>query len=159
MAHKDRKTHKFRGSRNCGFGTQKHRGAGSRGGRGMAGSKTHKWSYISKYIPGYLGGKGFKRPLKILRDVNTINVGELDKDLDQLVDKGMVELRNNKYSINLKEMGFDKLLGSGSVTKPMEIKVDKSSRLAVQKIEDAGGKVELLSTHQLSPPHQEETGK
>lgn len=148
MTHSDRKTRKMRGSRGCGFGTQKHRGAGSRGGRGMAGSKTHKWSFVSKYMPDHIGSRGFKRPLQITRDVNTINVGELNNGLNQLLEGGMAELKDKKYIINLKEMGYDKLLGSGNVTKPMEVTVDKSSESAVQKIEKAGGKVQLSSISQ-----------
>lgn len=144
MAHKDRKTQKARGSRSCGFGTQKHRGAGSRGGRGMAGSKKQKWSFVSKYMPEYFGRKGFKRPLKVVRDENTINVGKLNESIDQWIEKGIAELKNKKYIINLKEIGYDKLLGSGNVTKPMEIKVERSSKSAIKKVEDAGGRVEFL---------------
>lgn len=146
MAHKDRKTQKFRGSRTCGYGnTQKHRGAGSRGGRGMAGSKKHKWSFVSKYMPEHFGRVGFKRPLKVLRDENKINIGELNENLGKLVEKGIIELKNKKYIINLKQIGYEKLLGSGNVTNAMEITVEKSSKSAIEKVENAGGKVNLLT--------------
>ncbi len=138
MAHKDRKIVKQRGSRTCGYGnTQSHRGAGSRGGRGMAGSKKHKWSFVSKNFPGYFGRKGFKRPAKVVRKEKSINVGEIESRLlKEEVKKG------EKVELNLKELGYDKLLGKGKVFHPFKIVVDKYSSNALKKIEEAGGKIE-----------------
>jgi large subunit ribosomal protein L15 len=143
MAHKDRKTYKKRGTRSCGYGNaQKHRGAGSRGGRGMAGSKKQKWSYVSKYMPDYFGRKGFKRPQKVIDKTCTINVGMLDKILDRLVKDKKASLKNQTYEVNLTELGFDKLLGSGKATHKIAITVAKFSQNAQKKIEAAGGKIE-----------------
>ncbi|MBN2250921.1 MAG: 50S ribosomal protein L15 [Candidatus Altiarchaeota archaeon] len=143
MAQKDRKIHTNRGTRNCGYGnTQKHRGSGSRGGRGMGGSNKQKWSYVSKYMPGHFGRAGFKRPQKMLSEEIAINVGDLDMRLEELVETGAAQLRENKYLIDLTSMGYDKLLGSGKATRPMEIKVDKASKSAAEKVEKAGGRVE-----------------
>jgi large subunit ribosomal protein L15 len=143
MAHRDRKIIKKRGSRTCGYGgSKKHRGAGSRGGRGMAGSKKHKWSYVSKYMPGYFGRKGFKRPSKVVREVKTLNVGDLEKNLARLVDEKRITLKGKKYHLNLRDMGYGKLLGSGRISHPMVITVDSCSKLALEKIEDAGGSIE-----------------
>ncbi len=144
MAQKDRKIQKSRGTRNCGWGnTQKHRGAGSRGGRGMAGSKKQKWSYVSKFMPDHFGRVGFKRPLKMIHEDSIINVGDIDASLERLVAKGMAQMKDNKYLVDLGEMGYDKLLGSGRVSHPIEIKVEKTSKSAVEKIEKAGGRVEI----------------
>ena len=141
MAQKDRKIQSKRGTRNCGYGnTQKHRGAGSRGGRGMAGSNKQKWSYVSKYMPDHFGRSGFKRPLKMLHDDKTINIA----DLNRMVNDGAIQSTDKKYIIDLTAMGYDKLLGSGKVTHPLEIKVAKSSKSAIEKIQTAGGKVEVL---------------
>jgi large subunit ribosomal protein L15 len=141
MAHKDRKIQSKRGTRSCGFGnTQKHRGAGSRGGRGMAGSNKQKWSYVSKYMPDHFGRSGFKRPLKMLHDDKTINVS----DINRMVGDGDITSTDKKYVIDLTAMGYDKLLGSGKVTYAMEIKVAKSSKSAIEKIQSAGGKVVVL---------------
>ena len=142
MAHRDRKTYKNRGTRTCGYGSaQKHRGAGSRGGRGMAGSKKHKWSFVSKYMPGYFGRRGFKRPFAE-KEKDSINIGYLDDNIEVLVKKGMANLKNKKYFIDLNELGYGKLLGSGNVTKPLFIKVDRCSMKASVKVKEAGGKVE-----------------
>lgn len=142
MAHGDRKITKKRGTRNCGWGnTQKHRGAGSRGGRGMAGSYKHKWSYVSKYMPDHFGRYGFKRPDKILHEDVTINVGDIEARIDSFVAEGKAQLKGNKYFIDLSALGIDKLLASGKITKPFEIKVERSSASAMEKVKKAGGSV------------------
>lgn len=145
MAHKDRKTRKMRGSRTHGYGNaQKHRGAGSRGGRGMAGSKKQKWMHISKNFPDYLGKKGFKRAKSLIVTDLTINLSKIELLLDSWVKDGKAKKEAKKYSVNLKELGYDKLLGSGKVVNALNITVDKCSEKARQKVEAASGKVLLL---------------
>ena len=144
MAHNARKTRKLRGSRTCGYGNaQKHRGAGSRGGRGMAGSKKQKWSYITKNMPNNLGYSGFKRPQCVQEDINTINVGFIETHLDQLVEEKKASLKDKKYTIDLGALGYDKLLGSGKLSNKLIIKVDSCSATAQKKVDAAGGKIEL----------------
>ena len=56
MIRKKKKVKKIRGSRTCGEGShKKRRGAGNKGGRGMAGGHKHKWTWIIKYMPDYFG--------------------------------------------------------------------------------------------------------
>ena len=137
MAHKNRRTQKFRGSRSHGYGcTKKHRGAGSHGGRGMGGGKKQKWTYVSKFMPGHFGGKGFKTHTKKVV-VKAINLETLAK----LLDEG--KIKTKEKTLDLTELGYDKLLGSGKLTKPLVIKVNSASKSAVEKIEKTGGKVEL----------------
>ena len=45
-------------------------------------------------------------------------------------------------SINLTEMGFDKLLGRGSIDRALSITVNEASAKAIQKVEAAGGSIE-----------------
>ena len=52
-----------------------------------------------------------------------------------LVEKGLLK--------NIESMGL-KVLGDGEVTRAMTVKANKFSKSAVQKIEAAGGKVEVL---------------
>lgn len=152
MAHKDRKTRRLRGSRTHGYGnTQKHRGAGSHGGVGMAGSKKQKWSFVSKYMPGYFGVRGFKRPACIVEKVNSINLRDIDENLDRFVSNDIVKFENNKYIINLTDMGYDKLLGSGRVTHPMVVTVKKCSKSAAEKVNGAGGIVECTELEEVNP--------
>ena len=46
-------------------------------------------------------------------------------------------------SINLTEMGFDKLLGRGRIDRPLQITVREASARAIEKVEAAGGSVEI----------------
>ncbi|VVB51301.1 50S ribosomal protein L15 [uncultured archaeon] len=146
MAQKDRKNQSKRGTRSCGYGnTQKHRGAGSRGGHGMAGSKKHKWMHVSKFMPGYFGGKGFKRHTNILFETEAINVGDLCRQIPLLVAAKHAEKTGDKIRINLTDLGYGKLLGSGAVTQKIEVTVNAASAKAVEKVEAAGGSVTVLS--------------
>jgi len=106
----------------------------------MAGSNKQKWSYITKYMPDHFGRDGFKRPAKMVHRDRTINIG----DIDRMVTDGYIQSVDKKYVIDLTAMGYDKLLGSGKTTHAVEIKVARSSKSAIEKIQGAGGKVELL---------------
>jgi large subunit ribosomal protein L15 len=134
------KTKKFRGSRTCGGGTGKNRrGAGNRGGRGRCGENAHHATLALKL--GYQRGhhKGFSRPLKTIRDVSIVNVGELDELASQLVDDGFAELNDNVYTINLSNLDIEKVLGSGKVSKKLAVIAQVFSVTARSKIEEAGG--------------------
>src|SRR3990172_6119552 len=79
VVRKRRKIRKMRGSATCGYGNgKKHRGGGSRGGRGKAGMMKHKKSWMLKYDPEHFGKKGFKVPVKAQNIVRTITLRDLD---------------------------------------------------------------------------------
>ena len=129
MTYKRSKSSRHRGSHTHGGGAmKKRRGAGSRGGRGNAGSgkrgDVKKPSYWKD--KNYFGKQGFSPINK--KVVNAINLSDLDK---------------YEGEVNLKEMGYHKLLGAGNLTKKLTIKVDYASKKAVEKVESAGGKVLL----------------
>lgn len=129
---KTRKIRKFRGKRNYGYGVhKKHRGGGSRGGRGKSGAHKHKWSYTVKYEPWRFGKRGFKRS-HITTKIKAINVGLLEK------------LAIDKKKINLTEFGYNKVLGSGKINVALEVTSEQFSKKAVEKIEAAGGKVVVV---------------
>jgi len=130
---------KFRGSRTCGGGTHKNRrGAGNRGGRGKAGGCKHH--FVRAILRGYSYGKhGFKRPAEISRDVFIVNVGELDELAPYLAEEGFAEVRDGAYHINLENLGIEKVLGSGRVTKRLVVTSEEFSASAREKIENAGG--------------------
>ncbi len=132
-------TKKFRGSRTCGGGTTKNRrGAGNRGGRGKAGGCKHH--FVRALQLGYSYGKhGFKRPAEVVRDVSIVNVGELDELAPYLVEEGLAEIKDGTYHINLENLGIEKVLGSGRVTKSLAITSEEFSATAREKIEGAGG--------------------
>ncbi len=140
MARADRKIRKKRGSRTCGKGShKKHRGAGSRGGKGMAGTHKHKMTWVIKHDPRHFGRYGFKLPPEVKSKVKTVNVGELE-DLAKAhgVKKG------KKIILDLASLGYDKVLGKGMVTKALVVKAQKFTEKALKKIESAGGKAESL---------------
>ncbi|MEJ2250669.1 MAG: uL15 family ribosomal protein [Candidatus Lokiarchaeota archaeon] len=151
-----KKTRKKRGSRTIGYGrVGQHRKTGQRAGRG----KTTQWKkskksyYLKQKELGFpdpdweMGKRGFKRPQDVIRrsKVNTINVKDLDLDIDNYLEKDFVEKSGKTYTINLEKMNIQKVLGRGNVTKKLNITVEKASKRAVEKIEEAGGKVTLIS--------------
>lgn len=124
-----------RGSRTHGGGSQKkRRGAGNRGGRGDAGRKKHE---SRKHPP--LGKHGFKRPEGVVEEVETLNVGDLDRRVEELVEEGVVEETGEGYRVDADDLGVDKVLGGGQVRNTLEVHAEDFSDSAVEKIEDAGG--------------------
>ena len=124
-----KKTKKMRGKKTFGYGSKKkHRGGGSRGGRGMAGSFGHKKLKILKENPEHFGKRGFKRKKK--KEVKAINLIEIEKIASKL----------GKNKINVSELGYNKVIGKGKLTQPLEIEAKVFSEKAKVKIEEAGGK-------------------
>ena len=126
---KTKKVVKQRGSRTHGYGShKKHRGAGSRGGRGMTGAKAHRFVKFLKEAPGHIGKYGFKSKTGI--DYVTINLCELS----------VLAEKSGKKEIILKELGYGKVLGKGSINKALIVHADAFSAKAREKLEAAGGK-------------------
>jgi len=122
------KSSRKRGSQTHGRGfMKKARGSGHRGGFGMAGTgkrADHKKSLITNMDEKYFGSGGGLKPKPYKFDV--VNVGELEK-----LAKGKKELNLEKY----------KILGKGSISTALKIKVGAASKTAIEKIEGAGGSV------------------
>ncbi|MFH1404369.1 MAG: uL15 family ribosomal protein [Candidatus Altiarchaeota archaeon] len=156
MAQRNRKTQKRRGSVTHGYGNrQKHRGAGSRGGVGMAGSKKHKWNRISKEMPGYFGRTGFTRHKSISKDANTINICFIQDHLGQFIEKGVASKKGDTYMVDLTKTKYDKLLGTGKVSAKLKVTVKSCSAKARDKITAAGGSVESLVPSTAGEPASE----
>jgi len=125
-----KRVNRFRGSRTHGCGShKKRRGAGSRGGRGMTGAKAHRFVKFLKEKPGHIGKYGFTSHTST--NLKSINLCELARLADKL----------GKKEINLKELGFDKLLGKGKFSNALTVHADFVSSKAREKIEAVGGKV------------------
>jgi len=130
MPHKLRKIRKFRGTRTQGYGRiGQHRDSGSKGNR-KVGRHKHLWSKVVTSDKNYFGKSGFTSPRSKNRVESTINLQKLD------------QLATGK-EINLTELGYTKLLGTGKVTKAITVQVAAASKSAQQKIEAAGGKLIL----------------
>lgn len=154
-----KKSRKMHANRTRGYGTiGAHRAKGVKGGTGLTTGKfKHKWTYYLKMraegFPGpdgdkwRIGSKGFKRPQKMLRiyAVNAINIKDVELNLDEWLEAGKIEKTGTKYIIDLNSLNYNKLLGSGKVTKPMEITVKKASKKAVEKLKAAKVKLTLTA--------------
>jgi large subunit ribosomal protein L15 len=134
MPHKLRKIRKFRGSRTVGYGRiGQHRDAGSKGNR-KVGRHKHLWSKIVTTQPDYFGKHGFTSPQSLHRKEKTINLHQLDQ---------LAQTPN----INLTELGYTKLLGTGKLTKPLTIQVKAYSKSAQEKVKQAGGEIVTSQTN------------
>ncbi|MFP3908319.1 MAG: uL15m family ribosomal protein [Halobacteriota archaeon] len=162
---------KYRGSSSCGGGfRKKRRGRGHRGGSGNAGWLKHKYISTIK-SGRQIGKYGFTRPeivkskyrslrnleltLKALRDEGKIdsdvysrlcsqpeiNVGDLEFLLEKLEDSEFVSKEGGKFTVDLTGLGYQKLLGKGTVSRAFNVKVDNATQKAVAKIEEAGGEL------------------
>jgi large subunit ribosomal protein L15 len=112
-----------------------HKGQNSRSGGGVR--------------PGFEGGqmplhrrlpkRGFTNIFK--KEYNILNV----EDLNRFEPNALLDAEAFKQAGLIKKMmdGI-KLLGSGEITRPVVVKIQKVSKTAKEKIEAAGGKVELI---------------
>ena len=146
MINKRKKFSRYRGSHTHGGGAKKkRRGAGHRGGRGMAGSGKRadqkKISILKLYGNEYFGKHGFNRPQKTIKIVKTININEIEKNLDSYLSKNLIKKENDYFLINLKNIGIDKLLGTGNIDNKYKI-IGKVSKKTKIKIEEKGGLIE-----------------
>jgi len=127
-----KKLGKLRGSRMHGRGIKKGRGAGNRGGRGMAGTGKRagqkKPSILLQYGNSYFGKHGFFSLKKSKKKEKTLNLQALSKF--------------PPGSVNLTELGYTKLLGAGRIEKACNITIRAYSKKAKEKIEAAGGRIQ-----------------
>ena len=131
---------------------RKRVGRGPGSGHGKTSCRGHKGQKAragAKIRPGFEGGqmpferripkRGFTNIFK--KEYELINISDLKKfesdtvlDINALKDAGLIS--GKKYGV--------KLLGDGEISHPLAIKVHKVSRKAREKVEAAGGKVELI---------------
>ena len=109
----------------------------------MAGGHKHKFMHMNKYYPDYFGRHGFKRPQSVVASNITINIRTLDENIEKYIADGVAKKSGKVISIDLGELGFDKLLGVGTTKKTLNITVSSASKSAIEKIEASGGKVTL----------------
>ncbi|HLC86127.1 MAG TPA: uL15 family ribosomal protein [Candidatus Nanoarchaeia archaeon] len=143
---KRKKNSRMRASSTHGWGSKKkHRGAGHRGGKGMAGSGKRadqkKPTILKLYGNDYYGKRGFHRPQKLIKKIRTINLKDLQKHIESYVKDKLAEKQGNTYVVDLSKLGYDKLLGGGHVNIKLKIKADQFSKNAIHKIEENGGEI------------------
>lgn len=139
MATRFRKSRRQRGSRFCGWGQiGQHRQSGSRGGIGGAGKHKHFWIRTVIEEPDHFGHDSTKstRQNRLNRWVNL-------RDVNDLASRFGTTNEHGKLVLDLRSIGYDKLLGGGTLLKPIVVRVAKVSATAKQKIELAGGDIAL----------------
>ena len=73
--------------------------------------------------------------------MHTINVGELAEQVDQLPTERKAVKRRDGIHIDLEEIGYHKLLGSGQISRPLIIRTVSHSGIALARIENAKGRI------------------
>jgi large subunit ribosomal protein L15 len=114
--------------------------------RGHKGQKSRSGGGVSR---GFEGGqmplqrrlpkRGFTNLFK--KEYSVINIKDLQRfapdstlDREAFIQAGLIKKNKNRI----------KILATGEITIPLHLKVDKVSEIAKQKIESAGGKIELI---------------
>ena len=140
-----KKITKMRGRRAAGYGfSAGHRASGQRGGKGMAGSKKHHYIKVMQENPRYFGKWGFKRPQKVIDNLVTLNIGDIDEAADRLVERGAATMTGKRYNIDVSKIGIDRILGSGKVTRMLNlVGVKAITSRAREKVTGAGGTIDL----------------
>jgi len=123
-----------------GYGSsKKNRGAGSRGGRGKAGSgKKASHDRMGKEGLKKMGEHGFK-PFHD-NEQNGLNLRDIDQRIEELVEAGLADEEDGTFVVNLDDIGYDKVLGTGKLTKDIQIHAENFSDSAKRKIEESDGK-------------------
>jgi large subunit ribosomal protein L15 len=154
VVHKRMKSSRMRGAKTThGFGAKKkHRGSGNRGGFGMAGSGKRadqkKPTILKLFGPSYYGKHGFKMPPEIQKKVKIINIQDLQEKLVFFVYEKLVTKEGDSFVVDLKKLGYDKLVGKGNVRFKFRINVPSISSISngvKAKVEEKGGAVNVSS--------------
>jgi large subunit ribosomal protein L15 len=136
------KRSRLRGRGACGYGHKsKHRGKGSKGGKGMAGTGKRAGqlrTWILKYQPDYFGKHGFHSLRK--PSYKTISLGQIHENMHKFLDKGIAKKSGETIEINLKNY---KILSNGHIKEKVIIKAKSFSKKAQEKVEKIGGKIEV----------------
>lgn len=133
--------------------TRKRVGRGPGSGLGKTSGKGHKGQNARSGGGVRLGFEGGQLPLfrrlpkrgfnnyEFRTEYAIVNVG----DLNDFKDGSVIELSNLKESgLVKKEKDGIKILGNGELTKKLTVKANKFSSTARVKIENAGGKIEVI---------------
>jgi large subunit ribosomal protein L15 len=76
--------------------------------------------------------------------VTTMDVGIIDQIIPSLLAQGIAKQEGDAVSINVADLGIEKVLGSGRVTKKIHISAQAFSESAKVKIEKIGGKAQVV---------------
>ena len=145
MKKKRTKRSRLRGRRTCGYGSRKkHRGKGSRGGKGMAGSGKRAGqlrTYLLRFEPDYLGKRGFTSLKKLKRKTKRINLSEIQEHKDKFLKQGLAKEGPEGIELELRNY---KILSKGNLKDKFIIKAASFSKKDGEKIKKAGGEIAII---------------
>jgi len=114
-----------------------------RGGFGRAGRYRHKRSRLIRTKEfsdmRYAGKKGFISVAQKQRRERAINLIQLAGLIAALTRENQLKTEDNIPIVDLQELGYAKLLGTGSISQAVRVKVEKCSESALRKLKEAGG--------------------
>ncbi|MBI2597707.1 MAG: uL15 family ribosomal protein [Candidatus Diapherotrites archaeon] len=133
---KRKKKNRLRGQRTMGKGdTKNKRGAGTRGGRGRAGSGKHERNL-------YFHEVGALRKLKPKKKGLALNLKDINRMLEELGQKKETEKEEGLIVFDGKKTGVKKILSTGHLVHKAVFKNVTASKKAIEKIGASGSKIE-----------------
>lgn len=139
VVHRRKKVVKMRGSRTHGWGLV-HRGSGQKGGVGNAGSGKRADCKKPSFWDREFGKNGFKSKKP---EIKVINLKDVEEKIDAWKKDGLIEEKQGVYNVDLKKIGFTKLLSTGNVTKKLRVSVSFASNSVAEKLSKSGGELIL----------------
>jgi len=137
VVNKRKKSRRKLGSNTYGWGKNKHRNSGSRGGAGNAGTgKKAHGKKPSIWGSNYLGKDGF-----VMKGVVEVNNCISLRDLDDRLPHWIAQKKATEKEVNLGTLGYTKLLGTGKLTRKIKITVERATGNAAEKVKAAGGEL------------------
>jgi large subunit ribosomal protein L15 len=123
-------------------------GTGEQSGKGVKGQKARTGHHGARF--GFEGGQmpmqrrlpkvGFKNPFRV--EYFPVNLGHINETFEAGATVGLEEMQ--KAGLVPRRSELVKVLSEGDLTKKLVIKAHKFSAVAKEKIEKAGGKVEII---------------
>lgn len=140
LKHKKSKVKTQRGTSSHGWGhKKKHRGAGNRGGKGMAGTGARgdakKPTILTTVGKAYYGKKGFSSIHK--RKINVLSLTYIENHIGDLTEAGLIV----DGTLDTTKMKINKVLGRGKFSTKLNIVCEEISANAKAAVEAAGGSV------------------
>jgi large subunit ribosomal protein L15 len=145
---KRRKKNRLRGHRVHGKGdTKNKRGAGSRGGRGKAGSHKHRFT---KYYADF--GKE-KKQVRGKPRAKAVNLDEVEQSLPAWIASGKAQKSGDKIVVDGKKTGFGKLLGRGELHSRIVFENVAASKAAAMKLRKSGCVLKAIAEEEGKDEH------
>lgn len=159
VVRRKKKNVKHRGHTTHGWGSRKkHRGAGSRGGRGRAGTGKRAGHKKAGMAP-CLGSRGFL-PRRSQISGKTVNLAYFNPiQIKKLIEEGKAKKEGDMVILDLSQLGYVKLLGTGTCAAKLKIKVALCSAGAAEKVKAAGGEVTVSDSRFTTPGKNDKAAK